>query len=68
MLITLKNLDGSAVVVNTNNICFITQAADPSSKQPILGASHVSFLNGQAIGIKGSPTDIAKMIDGEPRQ
>lgn len=67
MLITLKGLDGSAVIVNPDNVCFIGQAGD-ERKNPILGASAVTFLNGGLVAVKGTPAEVAATIDGQDRQ
>lgn len=65
MLITLKGLDGAPVVINTDQVIYIAQAGD-ERKNPILGASAVAFVGGTALAVKGSPSEVAAIITGEP--
>lgn len=68
MLVKLKDLTGSTVMVNSELILFIGQAADSKSKQPLLGQS-IIFMQGSPLNIevKGSPEDVATAVEKQVR-
>ena len=65
MLLRLKDQSGATIIVNTENMLFIGQAADNQTKRPILGQSVACMLGGMMLTLLGTPEDIARKIDGE---
>lgn len=64
MLVPLKDLSGSTVMVNTDHILFIGQAADEKTRQPLFGQSVIFMAQSQLnITVKGSPEDVAAAIN-----
>jgi len=64
MLVKLRDLSGSTVMVNSDHVLFIAQAADEKTKKPLLGQS-VIFLAHTDLQIVTSmtPEDVAAAID-----
>lgn len=58
MIVKFKDMTGATVLVQTDNVIYVGQAADAKSKTPVLGVSVVVFLGGQSCNVKGTPEEV----------
>ena len=62
MLIRFKDPSGSPVVINTDHLMFVAQAADAQTKKPVLGQSLAMMVGGFPVALNGSPTDVTDSL------
>ena len=71
MLLTLKDQSNNPVIVNSGHILYISQAADASTKAPLLGFSvvfmHLMIPNQGpfALLVKGAPEEVKAQIESQ---
>lgn len=58
MIVKLKDMTGSTVLIQTDNVIYVGQAADQKTGVPTLGVSVVVFLGGQSCTAKGTPEEV----------
>jgi hypothetical protein len=58
MIVRMKDMTGATVLIQTDNVIYVGQAADEQSKTPVLGVSVVVFLGGQSCSVKGTPEEV----------
>jgi hypothetical protein len=60
-LVTLKDAAGSTIYINPDHVALVS--AGSAGGVPSVGQAAVVFSSGLTIGVKGSPDEVAALVD-----